>query len=310
LSTFPDGLYEYGGVPVGGARFTSPWATHWFVDGISGSDANAGKKPNEAKATVDAAVQLAGVGDIIYIRPLVYVVGTGMARYTEQVTVDLAQSNLSIIGVNYPNNNEFGPRLRYISSGYNMDVSGPALHLENIHFFEATSSSGPIILRNNGATNTQRGSDGFTAYNCHFKGGVVYLQGGQAGRFVNCVFYLGTPDIATGYLLLADSGVSGYNQQVRNCQFLDNNGAAPAVNYFTTAGAHVYNLLVEGCHFGQIPTSSAFFTIGGTLSTGMIVNCFFNSTNVDTDTDVSIGGTTFRLVQCFDQTGMIDATND
>lgn len=64
MSTFPDGVYQFGGEPVGGARFSSPWATAWFVDGTDGSDANTGKKPDTAKATIDAAVQLAGKSDI------------------------------------------------------------------------------------------------------------------------------------------------------------------------------------------------------------------------------------------------------
>lgn len=305
MTTFPNGVFQFGGEPVSGARFSSPWVTHWFVDGINGSDAHTGKKPNTAKATIDAAVQLAGVGDIIYVRPLTYVVGTGFARYTEQVTVDLAQSNLSIIGVNYPNNSEFGPRLRWISSGYNIDCSAPCLHLENIHFFEATSSSGPIIARNNGATNTQR-SDGLTMYNCNFKGGVVYVQGGWAQRIIDCEFYLGTPDIADGYLLLADAGVSGYRQLVRRCHFVDNNGAAPAQAYITTAGANVYNILVDDCVFERLPSAGKFVIFNGNNSTGMIRNSSFYSADVHITNHITMG-TTMYLVNCTDGSGTIIA---
>ena len=310
MSTFPDGLYEYGGVPVGGARFTSPWATHWFVDGISGSDANAGKKPNEAKATVDAAVQLAGVGDIVYVRPNAYVVGTGMTRYTEQVTVDLAQSNLSIIGVSYPNNSEFGARLAWTSTaGFVLDSSAPALHLENLHFFAGTTAIGSLILRNNAATNTQR-NDGCTMYGCNFKGGTtgngVVIQGGQAQRIINCHFH----HAGAGQLTIATPSVSGVNQHIRNCVFCDNStsGTTVAETDINASGAHVYSLLIERCFFNHVvPTSTFYIYLGGTLCTGLIAGCFFDDADVSTTTDINLGGTNMRIVGCYDASSALVA---
>ena len=108
MSIAPDMLFHMGGVPVGGARFSSPWATHWFVDGTDGNDNNDGKTPGTAKATIQAAVTASTGGDVIYIRPQVYTLGTGFARYTEDITVAQAQTagsgteanaNKSIIGV-------------------------------------------------------------------------------------------------------------------------------------------------------------------------------------------------------------------
>jgi len=64
----------------------------YFVDGVSGSDNNTGKKPTEAKATIQAAVTLATRGDVIYVRPLAYKIGTGFNRYTEDIAVTLGGS--------------------------------------------------------------------------------------------------------------------------------------------------------------------------------------------------------------------------
>jgi len=304
MSTFPDGLFQYGGEPVGSARYTSPWATHWFVDGISGSDGYDGKKPTSAKLTIDAAVQLAGVGDVIYIRPKIYVVGTGSGRYDEAVTVDLAQSDLSIIGVKHPNNNEFGVRLYDTSANYVLDCSAPMLHLENLGFFASTSAYGSLILRSNGATNTQR-NDGCTIYGCNFKGGTaglgVLIEGGQATRVINSVF-----NHALGTLRIATPGVSGYNQQIVGCTFLDNNGAAPAIHQISASGAHVYGLLIKDCNFCHvIPTDTYFIYLGGTLCTGLIANCFFDDADVVVATDVVLGGTNMRIVGCFDTAGVL-----
>ena len=46
MSGTPDMLTHLGGVPVGSARYSNPWATHYFVDDIGGSDANDGSAPD------------------------------------------------------------------------------------------------------------------------------------------------------------------------------------------------------------------------------------------------------------------------
>ena len=279
----------------------NPWGTSWFVDGTDGSDSYDGLSTSGSKATVDAAVQLAGVGDVVYIRPKAYVVGTGMARYTELITVDLAQSNLSIVGVNYPNNNEFGVRLAWTTTAaYVLDCSAPALHLENVHFF-SDGATGSLILRNNGATNTQR-NDGCTIYGCNFKGGTagVTIEGGQATRIIDSVFLH-----SAGTLTIATSSVSGYGQQIRGCSFLSNNGVLPTLQYLNASGAHVYNLWVDGCYFGIIPTAAKFIILGGTLCDGLISNCFFNDADVHVTTDLTLGGTNMRVAGCWDWAGIV-----
>jgi hypothetical protein len=304
LSTFPDGVFQYGGQPIG-SHFSHPWATAWFVDAATGSDAFDGKKPTSAKATIDAAVQLMGVGDVLYIRPQAYVVGTGHQRYSECATIDLAQSDLSIIGVGYPRNNEFGVRMKCDGTSlYCFDVSGPSCHFENIGLF---SSSGTYTLyaRNNGVTATQRGSDGITLYNVNSKGSPLFIQGGQAARVINCVF-----NNAAYELILSDGTVTGVNQQVRGCAFLDTAQATAVTHPHVSAGGQA-ELWIDECFFGRIPTSTAYYILlTGANSSGMATRCFFNTTNLDTDTDISIDSSAFAVVGCYDTTGLVDSTND
>lgn len=66
MTTVSDGLYQYGGVPVGG-MFTPGRAI--FVKPYSGSDANNGKSPAKAVKTLAQALSLATAdkGDVVYL---------------------------------------------------------------------------------------------------------------------------------------------------------------------------------------------------------------------------------------------------
>lgn len=276
-----------------------PWSNVWYVDGVNGNDSYSGRGPSVAKETIQAAVTAASVRDIIYVNPQTYVVGTGHARYEECATIPLATSDLSIIGVGYPSSNEFGVRMKADGTTlYCMDISGPSCHLENIGFF-TSSATNTIIVRNNGGTNTQRGSDGITIFNCHFKDATTLIQGGQAARIIDCVFLY-----ASGaHLTIAIPAVSGYNQQIKGCHFMDQNGAQPTGPYINGSGAHTYSLLIEDCKFQQIPSGGKFVVLGGTLNTGLMTKCQFNSDNVHLTSHLTMGGTNMRVVGSFDKTG-------
>ena len=93
LSTFPDGLYQFGGVPVSSAP-EPVFGKVWFVDATNGSDDLDGLKPTQAKKTIQAAItaQIANtssLGDAIYVFP---------GSYAESLTGDLTR--VQIIGVN------------------------------------------------------------------------------------------------------------------------------------------------------------------------------------------------------------------
>ena len=309
MSIATDLLYELGGAPVSGRRFSNPFATHWFVDGINGHDGMDGHTPKTAKKAVDTAVQKMGVGDVLYIRPQTYIVGTGHARYTECATIDLAQSDLTIIGASYPKSNEFGVRMKATSSQVQCFlIDGPSCHFENIGFFGDGTATYTIYARNNGASNTQRGTDGISFYQCNFKGAPAFVNGGQAARFIDCVF-----NNATGELWLASNSVTGVNQQVKGCAFLDTaQQTAPTHPQLgQSAGANVVDLWVHGCYFGMIPTTTPYYiNFTGANCTGLVSACYFDTVNLDTDTDIQFGSTFSLLVGCYDKTGLVDATND
>ena len=299
MPTYAGGVYQWGGVPVGGAHYSKPWATHYFVDAATGNDGHNGRKPNRAFATIDAAAQVMGVGDVCYINPQAYVVGTGHARYDEIITIDLVQSDLSFIGVGYPKNNEFGVRIRTSTAGYGFTVDGPSCHFENIGMIVGGTGTGNFHMRNNGATATQRGSDGPTFYKCHFKEGSDVVTGGQSPIFVDCRFHY-----TTGTLTIATPSVSSYGAQFIHCNWLDNNGAQNTGPCIQAGGAHVYNILIEDCTFPQIGSGGKYFIFGGTLGTGLISKCVFNKPDVHLTNDMTLN-TLIDVVGCYDGSGAL-----
>jgi len=58
MSTFPDGLYQWGGVPVGSGQIPVTYGNYYFVDYDNGADGNSGKRMDKAKKTVLAAYNL------------------------------------------------------------------------------------------------------------------------------------------------------------------------------------------------------------------------------------------------------------
>lgn len=278
MSVFPDGVFQYGGQPVGGEKSSSPWSTVFFVDGTNGVDTLDGKSPTKAKKTIQAAVTAAGRGDVIYVRPQAYVVGTGFTRYEEDVTTVLAQSDLSIIGTVNTRNPEFGTRWKFATTQCLNNIA-PALHLENIGFFTEDATYG-VLLTNNGATNTQRGSDGTTLYNCVFKGQGLYVLSGGTGLTVdNCRFtakYTGT----VSQINFSCSANPGRQLRIRGCEWTDGNGTTSSGPSIVIAGSSTENI-IRDCYFGQDPTGGIYINITGT-NTGSIANCHFACADVNT----------------------------
>lgn len=276
-----------------------PWSEVWYVS-ADGNDGNTGLGASDPKLTIQAAATAMGVGDVCYIQPQTYVVGTGHARYDELVTIPLASSNLSFIGAGRQKNNEFGVRMMASATGYCFDVYAPSCHFENIGMF-VNGGTGSFLMRNDGGGLVQRGSDGPSFYNCHFKDGTAQVTGGQSPIFVNCRFHH-----STGTLVIATPGVSSYGLQMHGCNFLDNNGAQTTGPYIQAGGAHVYNLWIDNCMFGQIPSGAKYAIFGGTLGTGLFSDCYFNDADVHITNDITLN-TLIDVVGCHDGSGALIA---
>ena len=285
--------------------FASPWSTVRFVDGANGNDNNSGLKPTEPLDTIQAAVTASGRGDVIYVRPQAYVVGTGFTRYTEEVTTVLTQSDLSIIGcVNTPNP-EYGVRWKHATNttGYCLVNIAPALHIENIGFF-AESAAGAMSILNNGTTDTQRGTDGTTIYNCVVKGkGIIVRSGGDGFTIQNTRFHCGY-DGAVANLDYSCSANPGRRLLVRNCEWQDGNGTVSSGPCITILPP-LTEILIRDCYFPQIPTGSAWIVMTGASNEGLVANCHFAVADMTLSTGILKGGV--FVTGIYDETGLITA---
>ena len=280
----------------------NPWATIHYVDGTNGSTTNNGKTPDRALSTIQGAVDLAGRGDIIYIRPKAYTVGTGFARYTEDVVTALAQSDLSIIGVVNTINPQFGVRWKFATAQC-LNNWAPGLHLENLGFFTEDATYG-VLLTNDGASNLKRGSDGTTIYNCDFKGKGLYVLSGGTGLTVERTRFTPKYDGTQCILSFSCSANPGRHFHVRDCEWFDGNGTAPDVACIQVA-APATEILIRGCFFPQQPSSGVYIDTTG-ANYGLIADSFFNHDDLDTDAAIVLG-TGVVAVGCYDKAGIATA---
>ena len=180
MTVYGDMLFEFGGVPVGGNRFTNPWNTHYFVDRTDGNDGHPGKTPGSAVETIQRAFDIATGGDVIYIRPGEYQHGQGFRRYTEDVIIACGgdggsgnvatNANISLIGVSQRSGQAtdfLGVRWKY-ATATPLTNRAPGTHIENIGFF-AEDATYAINLENDPSGRT-KASDGVSIYNCAIKG--------------------------------------------------------------------------------------------------------------------------------------------
>jgi hypothetical protein len=286
-------------------RYAAPWSQIFFVDGVNGSDTkNTGRTPDRAFATIGKAITAATRGDVIYVRPLNYMVGDSLDRfdrYTENIIVPLGgpggsggvaatKSDISLIGVTPSMNPELGPRIKGTTIALQIDA--PAFHLENIAIF-AEDATYAIYLRNDGISYTKRGSDGFTMYNCVVKGSGLYAASGGDGTVIKkCRFhtkYDGTSG-GIGAILYSCSANPGNRLQILENFFHGGNVTEqPATAYITILPPLAVGL-IKGNVFFKIPADGHYINAAGAANTGAIVDNFFAYSNVIPETDLHIGG--------------------
>lgn len=307
MTIAPDGLFQYGGEPVGGARFTNPWATVRFVSGISGegSDGNDGTSIEKAKATIQSAVTASSEQDIIYVRPLAMTSdASDVTKYAEQVTVQFAAHNLSIIGVHPPGDQNYGAKVRYATSGYVFEVYAGALNLENFCVHKGGSITGAINLRGITGYATEGGSNGAQIHNCQIRYGGIMIEGGYNSTISNTVFIN-----AAGAVTVDGSGIPNRGHRIIGCDFLAANGSAVATAYVVIKGS-TNEFLMKNCFFDQPTTADEYINSTGTVD-GLIADCFFADDAItfgaNAADEIYLAAGTITCAGCYDNVGLCTA---
>lgn len=324
LTKYPNGVLSSGQIVPGGGRFSGPWSTHYFVDGDLGSDGNTGEQPNRSMKTIQAAVTKATGGDVIYIKPKTYTLGTGFARYTEDVTIAQGnttgsgtetRANISIIGVTqrqYPSD-MLGVRTKYATAAHGgWNIETPGTHIEGIGIFGEDATSYAMFFESNGGTRT-KGFDGSSMYNVMIKGKAVQLGSGTGGSgdvsLVNCKFQAKYDGAGTPLLSLVGSAGAINRLSVIGCDFIGGN----ANNYSTSpvsSAAPVTSLVMRNCTFSQDPDSGDFLAFAGSSNSGIVANCSFASTDANAKlARVIAGASGIHGAGLYDENGMVDLSS-
>lgn len=280
ITNFPDGVASFG-APVGG-RFSSPWATHYFVDYDNGNDLNKGTAPDEAYKTIQAAITAASAQDIIYVRPRAYQWARGPRRYEETITVPVGDTTgsgnvsdnamMSLIGVTPRTASAAdlnGVRLKAGSSATGITVNTHMFHMENIDIF-AEGATAAIALTSTAWTT---GADGFSMYNCCIKGAPSTTVGSSDISIVGCRFNASYDGVSASWIF----GGTGNHQRplIKNCEFLGGTTTAQAQQTWIEheSGSIIYNGIFRDLYFAEDNAEAAI--VMRAADSGMIHNCYF-----------------------------------
>lgn len=311
MTTYGDQLFQMGGVPVGdgSGRYANPWSTTYFVDGDNGSDSNTGKTIDRSFKTIQKAVTTSTGGDVIYIKPKSYTMGTGFARYTEDVIIPngatgsgstATGANRSLIGVT-PRRvaSDFaGVRWTYASTT-NLNVEAAGTHLENIGFY-CEDATAAIYFEQDGATWTKSGGTGSSLYNCAIKGdGGILANGSDSLQIIGCQFQASYDGDTSAIIITIDGTNVCRRPVIKGNHFLGGNGTSMDTAPIICTGA-VEDGLIADNDFGAV-SGGVYINIATSTSSGLITRNFFATANLSTTYIVQDG---MICVANYDLTGL------
>ena len=169
MTMFGDGLFQYGGAPVG---FNGPIPFRQgkvlWVDGTNGAASNDGSSPDHAMNTIQGAVTLAGAGDVIYVYPKLITDFTGdPTSYAETIIIPATTPHLSIIGISHGRTQGGLPQIKKGSGATALlTIRAAGCYIANLGFNGNGSTGGGILLDEDSSTKTAFGT---TIEGCHFK---------------------------------------------------------------------------------------------------------------------------------------------
>lgn len=212
MTTVADGLYQYGGVPVGMADMAmfatkNPAGDMWakqsvlrFVDGTNGSDSYTGFTPLKAKATIQSALDSLpdGFGGVVYVYPkALAALSADPTPYAENITISSAKPGTSIIGVGTGRTQGGLPQIKKGSgTAAQLTINAPGCTIRNLSFNGASARVGIDAIED--AAGTTATCFGLTIINCQFKnckgsagastGGAINIDSAWNVAVVDCLF--------------------------------------------------------------------------------------------------------------------------
>ena len=288
--------FKYGlksrGMPITSAGTYAGWWGNdvWFVDDQNGNDANGGADPLNAVKTIQAAINLAGANDTIFLRPrdlggdVEYPGYSAHGYYTGNVATKTTQQGLSIIGTG--SGSGITSKVQVMieptsgSTAATIQVNSPCVSIENVgvkQIDESTGNAGGGI----NATSTYNTVQawGLTVSNCFFKDfqsagsgmGTITLNTAHWATIQHC--YFRESDMA---IRIQSIEALVKAPTIKDCTF---SGAAADIDVCIMMG-DVKNLLIDECTFlSAKPTAGTkdiYIYMSGTVGSGIVSNCRFS----------------------------------
>jgi hypothetical protein len=288
MTTFGDGVFQYGGAPVASAGpFPKSDGQVWFVDGTNGLDGNSGKSPSNAFKTIAFALEDnpdLEEFDVVYVFPrTMATTDTDPVSYDETLTI--STPHLSLIGIGSGPVQANLPQIKIGGSSTTvmLSIEAPGVTVQGIGFNGASSTGGGISIG--------KVPSGTVIRNCHFKnckthatqgtgGGAIFWTsegGGWQTLIEGCSFYKNVADI----VLVGTTDSRPQDVYIRNCKF-SGPAASVTVNIYGAGGSGFNGLYVDNCVFPCLPALSSGnvnMPVKLTGCVGSLTNCTFGTSN-------------------------------
>lgn len=309
MTTFGDGLFQWGGSPVGSGSLPTTPGNTYFVNYGTGVDAGSGKNINQPWKTFEYAYSqvVDNNDDVIAL--------TGSTAHVLSAMVTMAKNRVHVVGLDGVN---VGRRLS--QQQLTLTVSSGASNIATI-LNTGTDNTFTNVLIVNGSTVTEGlyafvdGGIGTQASFCRFSKTSKYDVAGAADLVLNCTrgHYVGctigsltTPTVGAiiRAAILATSAIAGVGLKCTDTIFEEgivwrNCGNAAARLVYAAGATDIVNLLLfKGTGFFNNLAAAALpaqaIACGATQTAGSITldpNCYAsNVTKVSTTTGVIVTG--------------------
>lgn len=290
MTTFADGVFQYGGMPVTPGVPVPFTGDAYFVDPVNGADGNNGRKPSAAFATLYAAHAACTSGN----NDVVYLIGNGAASGSARLSLANAQvvdstatagtlnwtkNATHLIGICAPTSTAQRARIAPPSGTYTQAtfgsgnfvvVSGGGCYFSNISVFNGFSTGGTnqICWTDTGSRNCYVNvnfggmGDAASAQNTGSRSLKVGSGGSGENTFIGCTIGLDTVTRTVANASLELAGGTPRNR-FSNCVFPFQTSNAGVLGVLGTGNACVdrYNLF-ENCKFvNNIKSTSTTMTV-------------------------------------------------
>ena len=189
MTTFGDGVYQYGGVPVGLNRLAEIFNKDniWFVDYDNGATAHGGQKPDDAFQIPSEAVSAATKEGIVYIRPRTSITSSDV-YYSDNITVPVTKPHIQFIGCGagqipgYRGSAQIQPST---TTDPIFTIQSSGVCIENLFINGAAHTEGENLIHANRSASAQ--AVALQVRNCRIQTGVTYVSTGiQLGSCQYC----------------------------------------------------------------------------------------------------------------------------